>query len=212
MRLTKPLNLHELDYISRNILAKIISRDFPRSHAKSPQIASLPCQSPAFSLFSWAMNTQEQDIKFIRQAIEVARKAREKGNEPFGAILVDADGNRVLESENTITTERDCTGHAEAGLMRKATKTYDADFLAGCTLYTSTEPCPMCAGAIFWGNVRRVVYGLSEQGLYNIIGTDSEEVLFLPCREVFERGRKPIDVIGPLLEDEAREVHAGFWD
>ena len=158
------------------------------------------------------MNATEQDKRLIRAAFDIARKAREKGNEPFGALLADASGRILLESENTITTGRDCTGHAEAGLMRQATRQYDADFLAGCTLYTSTEPCPMCAGAIFWGNVRRVVYGLSEQGLYDIIGTDSEEVLFLPCREVFERGRKPIEVIGPLLEDEAEQVHDGFWD
>ncbi|MCG8567637.1 MAG: nucleoside deaminase [Desulfobacterales bacterium] len=157
------------------------------------------------------MEQLEHDKQFIRAAFDVARKAREKGNEPFGAILVDPKGNILLESENTITTNRDCTGHAEAGLMRRATQAHDGEFLAQCTLYTSTEPCPMCAGAIFWGNVRRVVYGLSEEGLYDIIGTDSEEVLFLPCREVFQRGRKPIEVVGPLLEDEARQVHDGFW-
>ncbi len=152
------------------------------------------------------------DKRFIRRAFEIAIEARNKGNEPFGALLVDGDGNILLESENNISTEKDCTGHAEAALMRMASKKFDKNFLAGCTLYTSTEPCPMCSGAIFWGNVRRVVYGLSEEGLYNIIGTDNEEVLYLPCREVFERGRKPIEVIGPLLEEEAKKVHEEFWD
>ncbi|MCG8620036.1 MAG: nucleoside deaminase [Desulfobacterales bacterium] len=154
----------------------------------------------------------EKDKKLIRMAFDIARTAREKGNEPFGALLADGEGKVLLQSENIISTEKDCTGHAEASLMRMASKKYSHDFLAGCTLYTSTEPCPMCSGAIFWGNVRRVVYGLSEEGLYDIIGTDSEEVLYLPCREVFARGRKPIEVIGPLLEDEAADVHAGFWD
>ncbi len=152
------------------------------------------------------------DKRFIRRAFEIATEARIKGNEPFGALLVDGDGSILLESENNISTEKDCTGHAEAALMRMASKKFDREFLAECTLYTSTEPCPMCSGAIFWGNVRRVVYGLSEKGLYDIIGTDNEEVLYLPCREVFERGRKPIEVIGPLLEDEAEKVHEGFWD
>jgi tRNA(Arg) A34 adenosine deaminase TadA len=69
----------------------------------------------------------------------------------------------------------------------------------------------MCSGAIFWGNVRRVVYGLSEEGLYAMIDPDDEEALYLPCRDVFDKGRKPIEVIGPLLEDEARQVHEGFW-
>ena len=153
----------------------------------------------------------ENDLKFIRAAIDVARKAREKGNHPFGAVLVDEQGHILMEAENTVVTEKDCTGHAEANLMRQASKEYDADFLAKCTIYSSTEPCPMCAGAIFWGNVRRIVYGLSEEGLYEMIDEDAEEVLFLPCREIFGKGQKPIEVIGPILEEEARNVHVGFW-
>jgi tRNA(Arg) A34 adenosine deaminase TadA len=150
-------------------------------------------------------------LRLVRAAIEIARKARQNGNHPFGALLVDEAGNTLLEAENTVITDRDCTGHAETNLMRKASKRYDPAFLATCTLYTSTEPCPMCSGAIFWGNVRRVVYGLSEEGLYAMIGADDEEALYLPCRDVFGKGRKHIEVIGPLLEDEARAVHEGFW-
>lgn len=147
----------------------------------------------------------------VRAAIDIARRARVNGNHPFGALLADPNGNILLEAENTVVSERDCTGHAETNLMRKASRQYEPAFLATCTLYTSTEPCPMCSGAIFWGNVRRVVYGLSEEGLYEMIGADAEEALYLPCRDVFGKGRKPIEVIGPLLEDEARQVHEGFW-
>jgi tRNA(Arg) A34 adenosine deaminase TadA len=154
----------------------------------------------------------DTDLKFIHAALAVARRARDNGNHPFGAVLVDEYGRLLLEAENTVVTEGDLTGHAETNLMRMASKKYGADFLARCTLYTSTEPCPMCAGAIFWGNVRRVVYGLSEEGLYAMTSTDHEEVLLLPCREIFDKGKKPIEVIGPLLEEEAREVHQGFWD
>jgi tRNA(Arg) A34 adenosine deaminase TadA len=110
-----------------------------------------------------------------------------------------------------VVTEKDCTGHAEINLMRQASRKYDSDFLAKCTLYTSTEPCPMCAGAIFWGNVRRVVYGLSVEGLNKMVDEDDEDVLHLPCRELFGKGQKNIEVIGPILEEEAREVHKGFW-
>ncbi len=152
------------------------------------------------------------DQRFMRNAIEIARRARDRGNHPFGAIIVDGEGNILIEAENTVLTGRDCTGHAETNLMRVASGKYDPDFLAQCTLYTSTEPCPMCAGAIFWGNVRRVVFGLSEMSLYEIVGWDTEEVLYLPCRELFDRGKKAIEVVGPILEDEAREVHIGFWD
>ena len=153
----------------------------------------------------------ENDLRFVRVAIDVARKARDKGNHPFGAVLDDEQGHILMEAENTVVSEKDCTGHAETSLMRQASRKYDSDFLARCTLYTSTEPCPMCAGAIFWGNVRRVVYGLSEEGLYEMIGEDAEEVLYLPCRELLGKGEKPIEVIGPILEEEARRVHAGFW-
>ena len=149
--------------------------------------------------------------EFIQGAIDLAYKARNKGNHPFGAILVDEQGHVLLEAENTVVTENDCTGHAETNLIRLASNTYDADFLANCTLYTSTEPCPMCSGAIFWANVRRVVYGLSEESLYKMTGEDSEDVLYLPCREIFAKGRKPIEVVGPVLEEEAKKVHEGFW-
>jgi len=155
---------------------------------------------------------EEQDIRFLRASFVVAKNARTKGNHPFGALLVDEYGHIVMEAENTVVTARDCTGHAETNLMRKASAKYESEFLAKCTIYTSTEPCPMCAGAIFWANVRRVVYGLSEESLYEIAGRESEDVLYLPCREIFGRGKKPIEVIGPLLEEEASEVHMDFWN
>jgi tRNA(Arg) A34 adenosine deaminase TadA len=146
----------------------------------------------------------------LRRAIEIAANARAHGNHPFGALLADADGQILLEAENTVNTAQDCTGHAETNLMRLASQKYSIEELKDCTLYTSTEPCPMCAGAIFWGDVGRVVYALSEEGLYEITGATPYE-LALPCREVFERGTHPVDVIGPMLEGEAREVHLGFW-
>jgi tRNA(Arg) A34 adenosine deaminase TadA len=150
------------------------------------------------------------DLRFLRQAIDVARRAREHGNHPFGALLADEQGNVLLEAENTVITDSDCTGHAELNLMRAASQSFEPDVLAHCTLYTSTEPCPMCSGAIFWGGVERVVYALSEEGLYALIG-DSPHKLLLSCRDVFARGGRPIEVLGPALEEEARQVHAGFW-
>lgn len=150
------------------------------------------------------------DKRLIQAALELAWRARNKGNHPFGALLTDAAGNILLAAENTVVTEHDCTCHAETNLMRKASRKYEPDFLKTCTLYTSTEPCPMCASAIFWGNVRRVVYGLSEESLYSLTG-DSEEKLLLSCRDVFAHGEKEIEVVGPLLEDEAIVVHQGFW-
>jgi tRNA(Arg) A34 adenosine deaminase TadA len=156
------------------------------------------------------MNTT--DIEHLRRAIEVAQQARDHGNHPFGAILVDENNQGILEAENTVITGHDCTGHAETNLIRLATQQFSPEKLATCTLYTSTEPCVMCAGAIHWGNVRRVVYALSEIGLYEIVGPSPENLL-LPCREVFAKSQRPVEVVGPAteLDAEARAVHEGFW-
>lgn len=152
------------------------------------------------------------DEVLMRRAVALARRARDHGNHPFGALLVSADGEVQLEAENTVVTESDCTGHAELNLLRQACATIARDALAAATLYTSTEPCAMCAGAIYWAGVSRVVFGLGEAELRALTGADSiNPTLALPCRAVFACGQRPIEVIGPLLEDEARVVHEGFW-
>jgi tRNA(Arg) A34 adenosine deaminase TadA len=150
------------------------------------------------------------DHQLLRSAITLARRSREHGNHPFGAVLADENGRVVLEAENTVLTGPDSTGHAETNLMRLASNKLSPEALARCTLYTSTEPCPMCAGAIYWGGVGRVVYALGQAGLYDLIGPGADRLL-LPCRDVFGRGVRPIQVIGPALEDEALQVHLGFW-
>ena len=154
----------------------------------------------------------QTDLQHLRTAIEVAQKAREHGNHPFGAILVDENNQVLLHAENTVITGSDCTGHAETNLMRLASQHFSEEQLATCTLYTSTEPCAMCAGAIYWGNVRRVVYALSEVALYEIADPSPDQLL-LPCREVFARSQRYVEVQGPApeLDTEARAVHAGFW-
>ncbi len=152
------------------------------------------------------------DLQHLRTAIDIAGQAREHGNHPFGALLVDKNSQVLLKAENTVVTGKDCTGHAETNLMRLATQHYSAEELESCTLYTSTEPCAMCAGAIHWGNVRRVVYALGEVELYKMIGPSPEHLL-LPSREVFAHSQRHVKVDGPALElsAQARVVHEGFW-
>jgi tRNA(Arg) A34 adenosine deaminase TadA len=149
------------------------------------------------------------DFEILRKAFEIAEMAKAHGNHPFGALLVDGEGNIVLEAENTVLTDKDCTHHAETNLVSEACGQFSQDFLAGCTLYANTEPCPMCAGAIYWGKIGRVVFGLSQAGLYAISGGDDRFIL--SCREVFSKGVRQIEVVGPLLEAEAGKVHEGFW-
>lgn len=151
------------------------------------------------------------DLPILRHAIALAASARQHGNHPFGALLADENGQVLLEAENTVVTENDSTGHAETNLVRLASRRFPTELLAKYTLYTSTEPCPMCSGAIFWSGIGRVIYALSEERLYAMAG-DSPESLKMPCREVFARGGRLVEVLGPLLEEEAALVHDGFWD
>ena len=72
-----------------------------------------------------------------------------------------SQGQVILEAENTVNSEQDCTGHAETNLVRLASKQFDRQELASCTLVTSTEPCAMCAGAIHWSGIGRVIFGLA---------------------------------------------------
>ena len=152
------------------------------------------------------------DIEYLRSAITIAWQAREHGNHPFGALLVDENNHVLLQAENTVTTTRDSTGHAETNLVRVATQQYSSEQLSRCTLYASTEPCAMCAGAIHWSQIGRVVYALSEVDLYAIIGSSPEHLL-LPCRDVFAHSQRPVEVLGPApeLDKEARAVHENFW-
>lgn len=153
----------------------------------------------------------EADLKFIRLSYEVAQVSRENGNHPFGALLVSDQGELLLRGENSVITKRDCTGHAELNLLREASRKYSRELLATCTIYASTEPCPMCSAAIFWANVKRVVFGLGTESLNQIVGDQTEEVMHIPAREVLSRGRKHIEVLGPVLEEEGRKPHNGFW-
>ena len=154
----------------------------------------------------------ETEIEHLKLSISIAWHARENGNHPFGAVLVDEHNQVVLQAENTVVTGRDSTGHAETNLVRLATQQFSPQQLIHYTLYSSTEPCAMCAGAIYWSQIGRVVYALSEIDLYAIIGA-SQEHLLLPCREVFAHSKRHIEVQGPIssLEIEARAVHQGFW-
>jgi tRNA(Arg) A34 adenosine deaminase TadA len=156
---------------------------------------------------------QRLDALFLRRSFEVARRALTHGNHPFGAILVDAHRNVLIEAENGYMPSRDGTAHAERLLATQACTTLPPEVLAKATLYSSAEPCAMCAGAIYWAGIGRVVYGLGEHRLRAITGDHPDNpTLDLPCREVFRSGQRSTDVVGPMLEDEAEALHAGVWN
>jgi tRNA(Arg) A34 adenosine deaminase TadA len=158
------------------------------------------------------MENSALDEKYLRRAIAISQRSKANGNHPFGALLLSADHEVLLEAENQGRTENDATGHAERILLTNASKTISQEVLSGATMYTSAEPCAMCAGAAYWVGIKRVVYGLSETRLKALIGPHPENLTMdLPCRSVFAAGQRSIEVSGPHLEDEALKAHEGFW-
>lgn len=151
------------------------------------------------------------DIAHLEHAISLASAARARGDHPFGSIVVTAAG-AVVEGMNSVVTASDPTGHAETNVVRAAGRELDAETLAGSTLYTSTEPCAMCTGAVYWSGIGRIVYALGEDELRAIV--DAQEgipTLALPCREVLAHGGRPVEVTGPVPLEGATRVHEGFW-
>jgi tRNA(Arg) A34 adenosine deaminase TadA len=150
------------------------------------------------------------DRRWLAHAVELSRQARVQGHHPFGAVVVDGAGRALAEALNGHATDRTC--HAEMNAVRAASAGHGPRALAAATLYSSAEPCAMCAGAIYWAGIGRVVYALSEARLLELTGADPENpTLALPCREVFARGQRAVEVVGPALQLEAERVHAGFW-
>ncbi|WP_350292424.1 nucleoside deaminase [uncultured Croceitalea sp.] len=150
----------------------------------------------------------ENEEKYVRMAIEVAKESKLNGNLPFGCVLVNSEGEVILKGENTINTDKDCLAHAEINLIRDACIKYGYEFLRDCSVYTSDEPCPMCTSAIYWSGVGKLVYGLSKTRYYEIVGRDNPNWVFeMPTRELLDKGGRHIEVIGPLLEEEASILH-----
>ena len=147
------------------------------------------------------------DEHYLRIAFKEAEWARERGNHAFGALLVDADGTPVLAAQNSVVSDNDFTAHAEMNLVRAASGKFKPDQLKTFTLYASGEPCPMCAGAIVWANIRRVVFGLGMEAIYRMFDADpGAPALPMHAASVFAEAPWPMEVIGPMLEDKAETV------
>jgi tRNA(Arg) A34 adenosine deaminase TadA len=154
--------------------------------------------------------THDQAIAHLHRANAMASQALAQGCHPFGALLVDADGRTVLLEQGNV----DSVDHAESLLARTAARQFSAERLWHCTLVTTVEPCAMCAGTQYWAHIGRLVYGMSERRLLALTGNHAENpTLDLPCRDVFARGQKAVEVVGPVAEVEhaIAELHRDFW-
>ena len=151
----------------------------------------------------------QHDAEHLRRAIELSREARERGDHPFGAVLVSADGRVLAEGLNSEITAHDVTGHAETNLLREYCLGGEAEALGGATLYASGEPCAMCAGTIFWSGLGRVVYAASASLIHDRLAKHLQNpTLNMSCRDVLAAGTRPTEIIGPVLEDEAAREFA----
>jgi tRNA(Arg) A34 adenosine deaminase TadA len=154
---------------------------------------------------------ESSDLRLLRRTFALAQEARGSGNLPFGALLADPNGTVLLEARSRVISEHDCTAHAETTLVRMACRELSPEALAAATFYSSTEPCAMCSGAIYWAGLTRVVFGVGLETFRQLTPDDSERGPQLSCRDVFASGGRSVAVSGPLLEDEGLVVHEGFW-
>ncbi len=152
------------------------------------------------------------DESHLRQAIRHSHTARERGNRPFGALIVAKSGEVLVEFYNQTKEAQDCTAHAETGAIRIASHTHSREVLMGATLYASGEPCVMCSGAIFLSGIRRVVYALDAKRMRQMRGLKEDyRDLEWSVKEIYQASPHPIECIGPALVEEARLAHQGFW-
>lgn len=154
----------------------------------------------------------EFDGKYLRQAIHLSAEAGVSGNRPFGAVIVSPAGEVLGVGVNDTVSTGDCTAHAEINAIRAANALHSRAALGLATMYASGEPCVMCAGAIFWSNIRRVVFGIDAVRLRSFRATqEGASDVAMSCRDVFAASPHSIDTIGPMLPDEAAVPHCAYW-
>ncbi len=140
--------------------------------------------------------------KFMGEALIEAKK----GDLPYGAVIV-KDNEIVMRGYNTTQTDNDVSAHAELNILRAFTKQhgYSLDALSGYTLYTTCEPCPMCAAACVWAGVSTIVFGVSIEQLSNL---ESKQIksFNLSCKTVVAKGFQNIEIVDGILAEECLEL------
>jgi tRNA(Arg) A34 adenosine deaminase TadA len=139
----------------------------------------------------------EADERHLRRAVELAAAARAAGDMPYGSLLVGPTGDVLAEDRNTVVTEQDITAHPELKLARWAARHLDANAARQATMYTSCQPCPMCAGAIARSGLGRVAFALSSEQLHELkptgaVSPDAAQVAY-EGPALFAEARVPID-------------------
>ncbi|MEC4990102.1 MAG: nucleoside deaminase [Oscillatoria sp. PMC 1068.18] len=141
-----------------------------------------------------------QNNKKHEEFMQIALAEAKKGDQPYGAVIV-KENKIIIQGHNTTQTDSDVSAHAETKILRNLTQKlqkYSLDVLEGYTLYTTCEPCAMCAAACVWTGISEIVYGASSKDLISI-GTPQIDI---SCEEIIARGFKEIKVVKGVLRDE----------
>lgn len=141
--------------------------------------------------------------RYVARTLELARDAGERGDGPYGSLLV-RDGTVIAEATNRVRSDDDLALHPELTLARRAANEYSVSERSETVMYTSTEPCPMCATGIAFAQLGGVVYA-TQSTLGSTDGDDG-----LPCAEVFDRLGRDVPVVGPIREAEGVAVRREF--
>ncbi len=147
----------------------------------------------------------QNDDDFLRIAIRLAQQARDAGEDPFGAVLV-RGGAVVFQAHDRSIELCDPTAHVELQIIREYCQAQHTMSLEGYTLYCSAEPCLMCAGAIHWARISRVVFSVSQAMLQQISGGKPKP----SAASLINTGNRTVDVIGPVLPKEGLAVFKDY--
>lgn len=144
--------------------------------------------------------------RYMERALELAREAADRGDQPFGSLLV-LDDAVVMEARNAVNTADDLREHPELTLATRAARELAPDERARAVMYTSTEPCAMCAGGIYHAGLGAVGYSVSAERVTELAGGD----FAVPSSDVFAYGSRQIEVFGPVLPEAGTAIHREFW-
>jgi tRNA(Arg) A34 adenosine deaminase TadA len=146
------------------------------------------------------------DAKFMRMALDACKRGVDFGQSPFGSCVVDAMGNAIACTHNRVWAKTDPSAHAEVETIREACVARGDVKLDGCTIYSTTEPCPMCFSAIHWARMGRIVYGATVEDAKRY-GFNELQISNAKMKEV--SGSK-IEVVPEFMRDEALELFR-YW-
>lgn len=145
----------------------------------------------------------KDDAYYFNRAVAVAREALTRGDDGFASLLVDAQGEILMEQSNVAFTQKNPLAHDTIVLVNRAVKEYSRDFLSNCTVYAVLEPCVMCTASAFWAGIDKIKFAMAESELEEILPGG----LSISSREFVKRSPRPMSSVGPFSEiTEARGV------